>query len=81
MTELKDVLQRPKFAKKIESVSGFQFLKLLQQSVKFYSVKKVVSVGPDSEDYFLFSLTNTAKADYLITGDKELLALKNTDRL
>lgn len=39
-------------------------------------VKSKVNVCRDSKDNFLLSLSQDSKADFLITGDKDLLVLE-----
>ena len=39
-------------------------------------VKRNVTVCRDSKDNFLLALAKDGKADYLLTGDKDLLELK-----
>lgn len=43
---------------------------------EFVTVSSAVDVSRDPEDNFLLSLALDGKADFLITGDKDLLSLK-----
>ena len=40
-------------------------------------VESIVSICRDPKDNFLLALAKDGKADYLLTGDKDLLDLKN----
>ncbi|MCZ2460859.1 MAG: putative toxin-antitoxin system toxin component, PIN family [Chitinophagales bacterium] len=44
------------------------------------NVVSEISVCRDPKDNFLLALAKDTKADYLITGDKDLLELKQFDR-
>jgi len=41
-----------------------------------YDVKEVAEICRDPKDDFLLGLAEIAKADYLVTGDRDLLILK-----
>ena len=44
--------------------------------IDFLEVKSIVTVCRDSKDNFLLALAKDGQADYLLTGDKDLLELK-----
>lgn len=44
--------------------------------IDFIEVKSIVTVCRDSKDNFLLALAKDGQADYLLTGDKDLLELK-----
>ncbi|MCH6202153.1 putative toxin-antitoxin system toxin component, PIN family [Aquiflexum sp. LQ15W] len=73
--EFLDVAKRQKF---IKFFKKSDVEKLLNQVHKFGEIIEVVSqlnVCRDAEDNFLLSLAIDGKADYLITGDSDLLVL------
>ncbi|MDR2652088.1 MAG: putative toxin-antitoxin system toxin component, PIN family [Prevotellaceae bacterium] len=45
------------------------------QYARFVDVQSIVTVCRDAKDNFLLSLAQDSHADYLITGDKDLLSL------
>lgn len=45
--------------------------------IDFIEVKSIVTVCRDNKDNFLLALAKDGQADFLITGDKDLLELKN----
>ena len=59
-----------------------QTLDLMKASCIFSSIKQsVVSSGlRDVNDLYLLALAETIKADFILTGDKDLLALKSHHR-
>ena len=44
--------------------------------IDLIEVKSIVTICRDPKDNFLLALAKDGKADYLITGDKDLLDLK-----
>jgi putative PIN family toxin of toxin-antitoxin system len=70
------VVSRPKFEKYFDKAKVIQILNLIEQIAEITTVKSKVSICRDSKDNFLLALAKDAKADYLITGDKDLLVLK-----
>lgn len=75
--EIQEVATRPKFSHRI---SIYDLFLLLQSMNKFCLIAKTKGVvdSPlrDSKDLYLLSLSEYVKADFLITGDKDLLVLK-----
>jgi len=77
--EFIDVTQRPKFEKYFSSNDISKLLEIFDTYGEFVKVKSNVHVCRDIKDNFLLSLSNDSKADYLITGDSDLLELKRFD--
>ncbi|MDP9048184.1 MAG: putative toxin-antitoxin system toxin component, PIN family [Bacteroidota bacterium] len=80
LNELIAVLGRPKFQKTFTRSyieSFILFHQLATTSGKLTTIESVVS---DEKDNYLFALCLVSKADYFITGDKLLLAVKNYNR-
>jgi uncharacterized protein len=74
--EVKTAIQYPKLAKYIQSSAIATFLELFPQIVKTFPVFSKVAVCRDIKDNFLLALSKDSNADFLITGDKDLLVLK-----
>jgi putative PIN family toxin of toxin-antitoxin system len=75
IAELADVLTREKFIVKSSQVNRFvsglvKTSKIVPDNPRF----KVIS--EDADDDVILNVAYTGKADYLVTGDKHLLALK-----
>jgi putative PIN family toxin of toxin-antitoxin system len=78
--EFIQVAQRPKF-KKYFSTEDLQALLLsLSSRATFIEVDSTVDVCLDPKDNFLLALAKDGKASHLLTGDKDVLALKNFGR-
>lgn len=79
LEEIKDVSQReklkkrPLFSKKVSELA--ENIEFVAQSIKSLSVKDLPIHSRDPEDDFMLSLGLGGDADYLITGDKDLLIL------
>jgi putative PIN family toxin of toxin-antitoxin system len=80
LAELADVLARDKFIVKTSQVD--RFLTSLMRKSKIVTPSsrfKVISEDPD--DDVVLNTAYNGKADYIITGDKHLLALKEFKRI
>ena len=60
-------------APKQESVS--ELLELLETIAEKVEIKSIHFINRDPKDNFLLDLIDFSKADYLVTGDKDLLIL------
>lgn len=74
--ELRIVTERPKFKKyfKPEDVDGL--VDLIYTIGKIFKISKEPDICRDLKDNFLLALCDKAKADYLVTGDNDLLMIK-----
>ena len=73
----KDVSQRGKIRKYIFEQDIWDTLKIMDAYCHFVSIKtKAQSPIRDAKDLYLLSLAETVHADYILTGDKDLLVLK-----
>jgi len=66
----------PKFRKYFEVDKALAFIKFLKRRATFVVVNSELKICRDSKDNFLLALAKDAGADFLITGDKDLLVLK-----
>jgi len=71
------VSKRPKFAKYFSHDDIARLLELFDTYGELIKVKSKISVCRDFKDNFLLSLSVDSQADYLITGDNDLLCLKS----
>lgn len=78
--ELQDVLMRPKYTKTygISSERRERLLKRIRTKARIVSTLSppVIKIR-DAKDLIVLATALDAKADFLITGDKDLLALKD----
>lgn len=76
LTEFLEVVKRPKFKKFFGETELELLLEIIEQSADFIPVTSTVNVCRDVKDNFLLALARDGSANYLITGDKDLLVIK-----
>ena len=76
LEELVNVLHRPKLQKYFSSSQVSELLLLINQLAEVIEVKSKVDACRDPKDNFLLALCLDGKADYLVTGDEDLLVLE-----
>jgi uncharacterized protein len=76
LTEFIEVAQRPKFRKYFSEESLKKLLELFDVYGEIVQVSSVVEVCRDIKDNFLLALAKDSQADYLVTGDADLLIIK-----
>ena len=74
--ELETTAKRRKFRKYFDTAQIETLLQMLVEIVKIVDVHSVMEICRDSEDNYLLALAQDGNADYLITGDGDLLTLK-----
>jgi putative PIN family toxin of toxin-antitoxin system len=77
--EFLTVVKRPKLKKYFAPSDVQKLLNTINEVAEFIDVKSNVSICRDEKDNFLLSLAFDGKADFLITGDKDLLVLKKIE--
>jgi putative PIN family toxin of toxin-antitoxin system len=75
LTEYLDVVNRPKIKKYLSDQRIEQTLSLMQTFTPFYEAEGTVNVSRDPKDNYLLAAAKELKADYLETGDQDLLVL------
>lgn len=76
LTEFIEVTSRPKLKKYFKASDVDDLLLSLEDRMELVEVRSQVKICRDSKDNFLLELAKDGKADYLITGDKDLLDIK-----
>lgn len=74
------VSQKPKFRKFFDASDIEDILALLYNHGKHIRVKSSLSLCRDEKDNFLLNLAVDGHADYLVTGDEDLLELKKVKK-
>ncbi len=75
MTELADVLARPKFDRYVGIEERRDFLRLLARAAEFVPIIYSVRACRDPKDDKFLEIALNGKADLILTGDADLLAL------
>ena len=73
LTELKIVTSRKKLKKYFPQKSITELIELLETIAENIEIKPTHFINRDPKDNFLLDLIDFSKADYLVTGDKDLL--------
>ena len=73
--ELKATIAKPKLQKYFSENALDEMLDVFDPFVDFIVVKSKIQICRDPKDDFLLSLAKDGKANYLLTGDKDLLEL------
>lgn len=76
LEEFLEVAARPKFAKYFGTTDVAQLLQRIDLFGDVVEVKTSVNHCRDKKDNFLLSLSIDGSADFLITGDDDVLAIK-----
>lgn len=79
LEEFIDVVNRPKFEKYFSKKDVEKILEYFDLFGKLVKVKSNINICRDEKDNFLLNLSIDSKADYLITGDKDLLILEKIE--
>lgn len=78
--EFVDVVRLPKFEKYFSKSDVEKLLDCFDQYGELIKVKSDVNICRDEKDNFLLNLSIDSKADYLITGDNDLLVLMQIEK-
>jgi hypothetical protein len=82
LEEINDVLHRPKFQGYFTTEIIAELVSLMLGKFEVVEIKGTFDVCRDPKDNFLLDLCVSGKADYLVTGDADLLSLnpfRNTE--
>ena len=74
MSELKDVINRPKFAKYFSNGTG-KYIMFVEQVAELFLTQAIFDLCPDPKDNYLFDLAYQSRSNFLVSGDKKLLAV------
>ena len=75
--EIQSVTQRPKLEKYFSKQKVEELIQFLQATGQIYHPAVKNQVCRDPKDNFLLDLIDSSKADYIVTGDKDLLVLNH----
>ncbi len=79
LEEFIDTVSRPKFKKYFSKKDIEKILEYFDQFGELVKVKSDIKICRDEKDNFLLNLSVDSKADYLVTGDKDLLILEKIE--
>lgn len=76
ITEIHATFLKPKLKKYFGANALEEMLQTFEPFIDLVEVESLVTACRDPKDNFLLALSKDGKADYLLTGDIDLLALK-----
>jgi len=79
-TEFITVVTRTKFKKYFSEKDIAELTSKMRKRIKMVEVKTTINTCRDVKDNFLLELATDGKADFLITGDNDLLSLKKIQK-
>ena len=80
MTEFIDVTSREKLKPFFREEDVASLIDLIEVYGEIVTVKSNIRICRDNKDNFLLALAKDGKADYLVSGDKDLLALESFEK-
>jgi len=81
MEEIQNISSKQKIRKYVGENDIIDTIIIINKFCKHIAIdKKAVSPVRDTKDLYLLSLADTVQADYILTGDKDLLTLKFHNR-
>lgn len=75
LSELEEVLSRPKFDKYLTATERKSLLARLIKTVQFVDIAETVKICRDPKDDKYLELAVNGKATYIVSGDSDLLVL------
>jgi putative PIN family toxin of toxin-antitoxin system len=75
LQELSEVFKKPKIKKYFSKEQIVEFFELLEETSETFVISSSTDICRDSKDNYLISLAIDSEADFLITGDNDLLDL------
>jgi len=73
-SELKDVINRPKFSKYFPTGTN-EYILFVEQVAELFLTQSVFDQCADPKDNYLFDLAYQSLSDFLVSGDKKVLAV------
>jgi len=74
MSELKEVINRPKFAKYFSNDTK-EHIVFVEQVTELFFTQPIFEQCPDPKDNYLFDLAYQSHSNFLVSGDKKVLAV------
>ena len=79
LAELKEVLYRPKMERYFSAYQIKGIFELLADFAQFVKIHSKIDICRDAKDNYLLALSVDSGANFLITGDKDLLSIKQIE--
>ncbi len=76
LREYDNVISRVKFQKIISKSQSNRFIRFIKPRLQKIIILINVDISRDKKDSYLLSMSQASQANYLVTGDEDLLVLK-----
>jgi putative PIN family toxin of toxin-antitoxin system len=76
ITEIQETITKPKLKKYFKTNTLEEMFYAFEPFIDLVEAESIITICRDPKDNFLLALAKDGKADYLLTGDKDLLELK-----
>lgn len=76
LDEINSTITKPRLQKYFSASTFDEMLLTLEPYIEIVNVKSKIKLCRDPKDNFLLALSKDGKADYLLTGDKDLLDIR-----
>ncbi len=80
ITEIRQTIIKPRLKKYFGTNALEEMFSTFEPFIDLIEVVSIVTICRDPKDNFLLALAKDGKADYILTGDKDLLELKKFGR-
>ena len=80
LEELQQTLQKQKLKKYLAPERAALAIELVKQSATFIDLESTVELCRDNKDDYLLALAKDGHANFLLTGDNDLLVLKQFEK-
>lgn len=80
LNEFLDVIKRPKLRRFFSQEDTENLIETIEEYAEFIAVTSKVEICRDEKDNFLLSLSKDSSANFLVTGDKDLLVLEEFEK-
>ena len=80
ITEIQETIKKPRLKKYFGTSALEEMLSAFEPFIDLIEVESIVTICRDPKDNFLLALAKDGKADYLLTGDNDLLSLKKSGK-
>ena len=80
ISEFLEVINKPKLQKYFSRSQAIEFLKLIEDKSFITDHKGDIIICRDIKDNFLLNMAVNSKADYLLTGDSDLLIIGKIEK-
>jgi len=80
ITEIEQATKKPKLSKYFGSNEFNEMFSVFDPFIDLIDIKSTFSICRDRKDNFLLALAKDGKADFLLTGDSDLLVLNKIEK-